>query len=129
MADHPTRDEIRLLEGDFYVNDPLEHYRWMRANAPVYRDDVGGVWGVTLHADIMHVSKNPQLFCSGKSSRPEEGSWIPSMINLDDPDVGLSVHDTLPPPPAPRRANSLTSLTRPIDRPTADVVLHRAAQR
>ena len=86
MARHPVRDEIRLLEGDFYVGDPLDHYRWMRANAPVYRDPVGEIWGVALHEDVMHVSKHPELFCSGKSSRPEEGSWIPSMINLDDPD-------------------------------------------
>jgi cytochrome P450 family 142 subfamily A polypeptide 1 len=41
---------------------------------------------VALHEDIMHCSKNPAIFCSGKSSRPEEGTWIPSMINLDDPD-------------------------------------------
>jgi cytochrome P450 family 142 subfamily A polypeptide 1 len=26
------------------------------------------------------------VYCSGKSSRPEPDSWIPSMINLDDPD-------------------------------------------
>jgi cytochrome P450 family 142 subfamily A polypeptide 1 len=26
-----------------------------------------------------------QLFCSSKSSRPERDSWIPTMINLDDP--------------------------------------------
>jgi cytochrome P450 family 142 subfamily A polypeptide 1 len=86
MARHPVRDEIRLLEGDFYVGDPLDHYRWMRANAPLYFDPVGHIWGVCLHEDIMHVSKHPELFCSGKSSRPEEGSWIPSMINLDDPE-------------------------------------------
>lgn len=86
MPDHPVRDEIRLLEGDFYVDRPLEHYAWMRRNAPVYRDETGGVWGVALHEDIMHCSKNPAIFCSGKSSRPEEGTWIPSMINLDDPD-------------------------------------------
>ena len=86
MADHPVRDDIRLLESDFYVDRPLEHYEWMRANAPVYRDPVGEIWGVTLHEDIMHCSKDPGIFCSGKSSRPEEGTWIPSMINLDDPD-------------------------------------------
>jgi cholest-4-en-3-one 26-monooxygenase len=33
----------------------------------------------------MEVSRQPELFCSGKSSRPERDSWIPSMINLDDP--------------------------------------------
>jgi cytochrome P450 family 142 subfamily A polypeptide 1 len=86
MADHPVRDEIKLLSGDFYVNQPLEHFRWLRENAPVYFDESGGVWGVALHEDIMHCSKSPKIFCSGKSSRPEEGSWIPSMINLDDPD-------------------------------------------
>jgi cytochrome P450 family 142 subfamily A polypeptide 1 len=86
MADHPVRDEIQLLSGDFYVDRPLEHFKWMRGNAPVYRDEAGGVWGVALHEDIMHCSKSPKIFCSGKSSRPEEGSWIPSMINLDDPD-------------------------------------------
>lgn len=86
MSEQPTRDEIRLLDGDFYVGNPLEHYRWMRANAPLYWDPTGKIWGVTLHEDIMHCSKNPQTFCSGKSSRPEEGSWIPSMINLDDPE-------------------------------------------
>ncbi len=86
MTDHPVRDEIRLLESGFYVDRPLEHYEWMRANAPVYRDPVGEIWGVTLHEDIMHCSKDPGIFCSGKSSRPEEGTWIPSMINLDDPD-------------------------------------------
>ena len=86
MPNHPTRPEIRLLDGTFYANDALEHFRWMRENAPVYYDEVGSVWGVTLHEDILAVSKNPQTFCSGKSSRPEEGTWLPSMINMDDPD-------------------------------------------
>jgi cytochrome P450 family 142 subfamily A polypeptide 1 len=84
--DHPTRPEIRLLDGDFYVERPLEHYAWMRANAPLYYDPGSDVFGVTLHEDIMTVSKTPELFCSGKGSRPEPGSWNPSMINLDDPD-------------------------------------------
>src|SRR5207245_2319156 len=48
-------------------------------------DELGGIWGLSRHADIMHASKHPELFSSGKSSRPEPGSWIPSMINLDDP--------------------------------------------
>ena len=85
-AHHPTRPEIRLLEGSFYVDRPLDHYAWMRSRAPVYYDAEGDVWGISLHEDIMSVSKNPQLFCSGKGSRPEPGSWNPSMINLDDPE-------------------------------------------
>ena len=74
------------MEGDFYAQVPLEQYAWMRENAPVYWDEAAGIWGVNLHADVMAVSKDPATFCSGKSSRPEPDSWIPSMINLDDPD-------------------------------------------
>ena len=85
MPDHPTRDSIRLMDGRWYQGVPLEDYAWMRENAPVYFDEASGVWGVSRHADIMQMSKTPSLFCSGKSSRPEEGSWIPSMINFDDP--------------------------------------------
>jgi len=84
VPNHPLRDEIRLLDGDFYVDRPLEHYAWMRENAPLYWDASGEVWGVTLHEDVMLVSKTPELFCSGKGSRPD--SWTPSMINMDDPE-------------------------------------------
>ena len=85
MPDHPVNSSIRLMDGRWYQSKPIDDYRWMRENAPVYRDEVGGVWGVSLHEDIMSVSKNSQVFCSGKSSRPEEGTLIPSMINFDDP--------------------------------------------
>ena len=86
MSDHPTRTEIQLLDGEFYIDRPLDHYAWMRAHAPVYYDAGGDIWGVSLHEDIMKVSKTPEVFCSGQSSRPERGVLIPSMINMDDPD-------------------------------------------
>ncbi len=84
MPDHPTRDEIRLLDGTFYVDRPLDHYAWMRAHAPVYWDAHDQIWGVSRYDDIMAVSKQPDVFCSGKGSRPD--SWVPSMINMDDPE-------------------------------------------
>ena len=85
MPNHPSRPEVRLLDGAFYVDRPLEHYAWMREHAPAYYDESSGVWGVTRHEDVMAISRTPELFCSGKSSRPDPGSWIPSMINMDDP--------------------------------------------
>jgi len=84
MADHPVNDEIRLLDGGFYVERPLEHYAWMRKNAPVYYDPHGKIWGVTLYDDVMRVSKAPQIFSSAQGSRPD--SWVPSSINMDDPE-------------------------------------------
>lgn len=86
MADHPTRKDIRLLDGEFYGSDPIEPYEWMRANAPVYYDEQAQIWGITLHEDILRVSKDSETFCSGEGSRPEAGSYTPSMINMDDPD-------------------------------------------
>ncbi|MEM9175742.1 MAG: cytochrome P450 [Myxococcota bacterium] len=86
MPNHDRRDDIGLLDRFFYL-DPWERFRWMRDQAPVYWDPTadGGLWGVTRYADIMAVAKDPETFCSGKSSRPERDSWIPSMINLDEP--------------------------------------------
>jgi cytochrome P450 family 142 subfamily A polypeptide 1 len=84
VPNHPTRDAIRLLDGAFYVDRPLEHFAWMRENAPVYYDAASEIWGIATHEDVMTVSKTPDLFCSGKGSRPD--SWTPSMINMDDPE-------------------------------------------
>ena len=84
MPDHPTNPAIQLLDGNFYAAGPHPAFTWMRAHAPVYWDAEGKVWGVALHEDVLEVSRQPDLFCSGQSSRPDSPP-IPSMINLDDP--------------------------------------------
>ena len=84
MGAHPLNPAIRLLDGDFYAADPYTHFTWMREHAPVYRDPTCDVWGVARYADVLHVSRHPELFCSGQSSRPDAPA-IPSMINMDDP--------------------------------------------
>lgn len=84
MANHPVHPEIRLVDGAFYGNDPHPHLTWMRANAPVYHDEAGQVWGITLYEDILAISKNPKTFCNGQGMRPDAPS-MPFMINLDDP--------------------------------------------
>ena len=86
MPDHPVHPEIRLLDGYWYQSVPFADYRWMRDEAPVYWDPEAELWGVSRHEDVQLVSRTPETYCSGKSSRPEPGTWIPSMINLDDPD-------------------------------------------
>ncbi|MEE9609016.1 MAG: cytochrome P450 [Myxococcota bacterium] len=84
MAGHAGPPDIRLLDGSFYVADPEPAYAWLRRHAPVYWDEHGELWGVARHADVMAVSKNPEAFCSGQSSRPDSPA-LPSMINRDDP--------------------------------------------
>src|SRR5262249_48495474 len=82
---HPTDPDIRLLDGDFYAGNPHRHFAWMRAHAPLYWDAAGGLWGVTLHEDVLRISRDPETFCSRHGSRPDSPA-IPSMINMDDPD-------------------------------------------
>jgi cytochrome P450 family 142 subfamily A polypeptide 1 len=84
VPSHPQDPAICLLDGDFYAADPHPHFRWMRERAPVYRDDTSGVWGLALYEDVLNVSRRPDVFCSGQSSRPDAPA-IPSMINMDDP--------------------------------------------
>jgi cytochrome P450 family 142 subfamily A polypeptide 1 len=86
MPDHPTHPDIRLLDGYFYASDPHRHFDWMRENAPVYYDESGDppVWAVTLHEDVMAISKDARTFSNAQGMRPDSPA-IPSMINMDDP--------------------------------------------
>ena len=84
VSDHPINPDINLLDGNFYANDVHRHFKWMRENAPVYFDPSTSVWGVAKHADVMHCSKNPEMFCNRFGQRPDSPP-IPSMINMDDP--------------------------------------------
>jgi cholest-4-en-3-one 26-monooxygenase len=80
----PVNPAVDLLDGRFYARVPEAEWAWLRANAPVYRDELSGIWGVALHEDVQRVSKDPDVFCSSGSSRPDAPA-IPSMINMDDP--------------------------------------------
>jgi len=43
----------------------------MRKHEPVYYDEASKCRGITLHEDIMSLSKAPGRFCSGDGSRPD----------------------------------------------------------
>ena len=81
--EHPVRDDIEVLSLDFNA-DPGERMAWMRANAPVYWDDVTGLWVITKHEHVSHIEANWETYCSSLGSRPN--SSVPSMINADPPD-------------------------------------------
>ena len=82
---HPTRADIDLVDGRFYVDDPHEKYAWMRANAPVYFDAPNGVWGIASYDALLAMEKDPRTFANGGGIRPETGP-IPMMIDMDDPE-------------------------------------------
>ena len=74
---------IDLLDPYLYSGDPWPVYRWLRNEAPAYRD-VNGIVGVSRHADVSEVERNTELYSSASGSRPFI-QMSESMINKDDP--------------------------------------------
>jgi len=85
MHDHPLHPDVRLTDGAFYGNDPHELLRWMRENAPVYWDEAGQVWGITLFEDVFALSKDSQTWRNSGGIRPDNPP-MPYMIDMDEPD-------------------------------------------
>jgi cytochrome P450 family 142 subfamily A polypeptide 1 len=76
--------DVNLLDGAFYAGDPYPVYAQLRDDAPVYRDPVNGIWGISRYADIVEVEKHPTRYSSAQGSRPRIVGDV-SMINNDDP--------------------------------------------
>ena len=84
VADRAPAGAVDLLDGDLYADDPDPTYAWLRRHAPVYRDEVNQLWGVSRYEDIVAIEKDPATFCSVEGYRPN----LPaddSMIGNDDP--------------------------------------------
>ncbi|MFN2427387.1 MAG: cytochrome P450 [Candidatus Binatia bacterium] len=79
-----AREDIRLLDGDFWAREPYAELAWLREHEPVFWDEAGRVWGISRHDDVLAVSRDPKTFCNGGGNRPDAPAF-PFMINLDDP--------------------------------------------
>ncbi len=80
----PAPRSIDLLDHALYEADPQPTYAWLRENEPVYWDETNALWGISRHADIVAISRDPERFSSAAGSRPNtNGSG--SMIDNDDP--------------------------------------------
>ena len=98
-------DEIRLSDVDFWTR-PLEEregaFATLRAERPIsFHAEIEipilprgpGYWAVVKHADVLEVSRNPEVFCSGRGTNiadmpPPFLEFFGSMINMDDPRHG-----------------------------------------
>jgi len=88
---------VEEREGGFATlraEDPIRFFEeWeMPPSVPIPRGP--GYWAVTRHADLLEVSRNPKIFCSGKGATsipdlpPMMLEFFGGMINLDDPRHG-----------------------------------------
>jgi cholest-4-en-3-one 26-monooxygenase len=77
---------INVLDPRFYV-DPWRAYRWLRDEAPVYRDPVQQLWAISRYDDVRDIEKDTGRYSSCDGSRPHvDQREDMSMINMDDPE-------------------------------------------
>jgi cytochrome P450 family 142 subfamily A polypeptide 1 len=79
-----TIPDVDLTDGNFYADGRArEHYRWMRANQPVFRDR-NGLAAAASYQAVIDAERNPELFSNAGGIRPDQPG-LPMMIDMDDP--------------------------------------------
>jgi cytochrome P450 family 142 subfamily A polypeptide 1 len=73
-----------LTDSSFYAGNPYPTYRWLRENAPVYRDDASSLWVLSRYDDVVQVSKNQETFSAAQGVLPESDALV-SIVCMDDP--------------------------------------------
>jgi cholest-4-en-3-one 26-monooxygenase len=75
--------QIDVFDAELYAGDPFPVYAALRREDPVHWDAKNEVWVLSRYADVVHVSKNPQIFCS-RFGVTREDTPI-SIVTMDDP--------------------------------------------
>jgi cholest-4-en-3-one 26-monooxygenase len=85
-------DQIDLTRPEFWMADPYPTLAQLRATDPVYYHDSSTYpfWALTRHDDIVAVSKNTEVFCSGRGIAIQGGSGeemeeYENLVTMDDP--------------------------------------------
>jgi cytochrome P450 family 142 subfamily A polypeptide 1 len=81
----PAHLGIDLMNGEFYGREPHDAYAWMRANAPVYYDEVNDLWAAASYAAVKHASVDTDCFSNAGGIRPKFPP-LPMMIDFDAPE-------------------------------------------
>ena len=74
--------------------DPYPTYAWMRAHAPLYRNEERGFWALSRHEDVSAALRNPGLFSNRNGISIEPELWGPHAVKtsfflaMDPPEHG-----------------------------------------
>jgi cholest-4-en-3-one 26-monooxygenase len=95
-------ETIDILDPDLYVERGYPHDEWalLRSQAPVFyyeRPHVHSFWAVTRYADIIAVSRQPDLFRSSQflfvtveqpGAPPDDAVFLRQLLNMNPPEHG-----------------------------------------
>ena len=79
--------ELDPFSHEFH-DDPYPVYRWLRDNAPCYRNEKVGFYALSRYADVVEASQQPLLYSSAEGTTIEPidtQSILPMMIFMDPP--------------------------------------------
>lgn len=79
--------QIDILDLKTWDSGMWERLRWLRENDPVYWDAKNELWVLSRYTEVMHVSKNHELFCSREGTRPNMPTKL-SILDMDEPRHG-----------------------------------------
>ena len=101
MSDTASLDSLDVIGPDAYASHGYPHAAWkrLRRESPVHWFDLPngvGFWAVTRRADIVQISKQPQLFQNAprlavfEEGGPPEGerTFVRQLLNMDPPEHG-----------------------------------------
>jgi cytochrome P450 len=80
--------EMDPFSHEFHA-DPYPVYRWLRDNAPCYRNEQQGWYALSRYADVLEASQQPRLYSSAEGTTVEKLdtlTMLPMMIFMDPPD-------------------------------------------
>jgi len=79
--------QIDILDANMWARGPWEEFRWLRKNDPVHWDEKNQLFVISKYDDLVYISKNAQLFCSGEGTRPNMPTKL-SIVDMDEPRHG-----------------------------------------
>lgn len=77
--------DIDFSHAAAWTQEMPERTRWIRENKPVYWSEKTGSYIISRYEDVVHVSKNHELFCSGEGVIPGKLSPKIGLIDEDEP--------------------------------------------
>src|SRR5262245_36722718 len=78
---------IDILDVNTWDGGMFERLRWLRNNDPIHWDEKNQLHVITKYQDLVYISKNPQIFCSGEGTRPNMPTRL-SIVDMDEPRHG-----------------------------------------
>ncbi len=98
----PSLDTLDIISNETYAVNGYPHAAWtrLRREAPLYWNTQhidNPFWAVTKHADIVWISKQPELFHNGPrlaampefKAAPEQERTLRHLLNMDPPDHAM----------------------------------------